>query len=73
MVERTSRRNRSRTTRPQGDNSGYTDKPKRQAAHIEAGYEKKGAGMKTPEARACATVNTFFGGGKQGGPGRKSP
>jgi hypothetical protein len=26
----------------QGDKSSYTDKQKRQAAHIEAGYEKKG-------------------------------
>ena len=28
---------------PQGDKSSYTDKQKRQAAHIEAGYEKRGA------------------------------
>jgi hypothetical protein len=26
---------------PQGDKSSYTDKQKRQAEHIEAGYEKK--------------------------------
>jgi hypothetical protein len=37
---------------PQGDKSSYPDKPKRQAEHIEAVYEKKGTGMKTAEARA---------------------
>jgi len=42
---------------PQGDKSSYTDKQKRQAAHIEAGYEKNGASPKTAEARAWATVN----------------
>src|ERR1035437_653425 len=42
---------------PQGDKSSYTDKQKRQAEHIEAGYEKKGLSMKTAEARAWATVN----------------
>ncbi len=42
---------------PQGDKSSYTDKQKRQAAHIEAGYEKKGVGVKSAEARAWATVN----------------
>jgi hypothetical protein len=42
---------------PQGDKSSYTDKQKRQAEHIEAGYEKKGVGTKTAEARAWATVN----------------
>jgi len=35
----------------QGDKSSYTDKQKRQAAHIEAGYGKKGLGPKTVEAR----------------------
>jgi polyisoprenoid-binding protein YceI len=37
---------------PQGDKSSYTDKQKRQAAHIEAGYEKKGVSVKNAEARA---------------------
>jgi hypothetical protein len=41
----------------QGDKSSYTDKQKRQAGHIEAGYEKKGVSTKTAEARAWATVN----------------
>ena len=57
---------------PQGDKSSYTDKQKRQAAHIEAGYEKKGVGMKTSEDRAWATVNKLSGGGKKSGSGRKN-
>jgi hypothetical protein len=55
----------------QGDKSGYTDKQKRQAAHIEAGYEKRGLSTKTAEARAWATVNKLTGGGKKSGSGRK--
>ena len=56
---------------PQGDKSSYTDKQKRQAKHIAAGYEKKGAGTKIAEARAWATVNKLTGGGKKSGSGRK--
>ena len=56
---------------PRGDKSSYTDKQKRQAEHIEAGYEKKGLSMKTAEARAWATVNKLAGGGKKSGSGRK--
>jgi hypothetical protein len=48
---------------PQGDKSSYTEKQKRQAEHIETGYEKKGVGTKTAEARAWATVNKLSGGG----------
>jgi hypothetical protein len=55
---------------PQGDKSSYTDKQKRQAAHIEAGYERKGIGVKNAEARAWATVNKLDGGGKKSGSGR---
>jgi len=55
----------------QGDKSSYTDKQKRQAAHIEAGYEKKGLSVKTSEARAWATANKLDGGGKKSGSGRK--
>jgi hypothetical protein len=55
---------------PQGDKSSYTDKQIRQAAHIEAGYEKKGFTMKTSEARAWATVNKLTGGGRKSGSGR---
>jgi hypothetical protein len=54
---------------PQGDKSKYTDKQKRQAAHIEEGYEKKGVSTKTAGARAWATVNKESGGGKKGGSG----
>ena len=56
---------------PQGDKSSYTEKQKRQAAHIEEGYEKKGLSTKTAEARAWATVNKLTGGGKKNGAGRK--
>ena len=55
---------------PQGDKSSYTDKQKRQAAHIEAGYEKKGVSVKNAEARAWAIVNKLSGGGKKSGSGR---
>jgi len=56
---------------PQGDKSSYTAKQKRQAEHIEAGYEKKGMRPKTAEARAWATVNKLSGGGKLSGSGRQ--
>ncbi len=56
----------------QGDKSSYTDKQKRQAAHIEAGYEIKGVNTKNAEARAWATVNKLSGGGKLSGSGRKN-
>ena len=56
---------------PQGDKSSYTGKQKRQAKHIEAGYEKKGLKTKTAKARAWATVNKRSGGGKKGDSGRK--
>jgi hypothetical protein len=50
---------------PQGDKSSYTGKQKRQANHIEKGYEKKGVGKKTAKARAWATVNKESGGGRK--------
>ena len=57
---------------PQGDKSKYTDKQKRQAEHIEQGYEKKGVSTKTAEERAWATVNKVTGGGRtKGGSGRR--
>ena len=37
---------------PQGDKSSDTDEQKRRAAHIEAGYEQRGASVKTAEAWA---------------------
>ena len=57
---------------PQGDKSSYTDKQKRQAAHIETGYEQRGASVKTAEARAWATVNKLSGGGNKSGSGRQN-
>jgi plasmid stabilization system protein ParE len=51
---------------PQGDKSKYTEKQKRQAEHIEKGYEKKGVSEKEAEKRAWATVNKNDGGGKKG-------
>lgn len=56
---------------PRGDKSTYTDKQKRQAEHIEEGYEKKGVSNREAESRAWATVNKETGGGKQSGSGRK--
>jgi hypothetical protein len=53
-----------------GDKSAYTDKQKRQAEHIEEGYEKRGIGDKESERRAWATVNRPTGGGKKSGTGR---
>jgi plasmid stabilization system protein ParE len=55
---------------PRGDKSSYTSKQKRQAAHIEQGYEKRGVSAKTAKARAWATVNKETGGGKKSGSGR---
>ena len=56
---------------PRGDKSKYTDKQKRQAEHIEEGYEKQGVKKEDAEKRAWATVNKSAGGGKKpGGSGR---
>ena len=55
---------------PRGDKSKYSSKQKRQAEHIEEGYEKRGVGEGEAERRAWATVNKMTGGGKQGGSGR---
>lgn len=52
---------------PRGDKDKYTDKQKRQAEHIEEGYEERGVGKKEAEARAWATVNKTTGGGKKPG------
>ncbi len=56
---------------PQGDKSSYTDKQKRQAAHIEDGYRKTGMSAKSAGARAWATVNKLTGGGRKTGSGRR--
>ena len=56
---------------PRGDKSKYSDKQKRQAEHIEEGYEERGLGEREAERRAWATVNKMTGGGKKpGGSGR---
>ncbi|VWX59466.1 conserved hypothetical protein [Burkholderiales bacterium 8X] len=55
---------------PKGDKSAYTDKQKRQAEHIEEGYEKRGTPKDEAERRAWATVNAETGGGKKSGSGR---
>jgi hypothetical protein len=54
-----------------GSKASYTGKQKRQASHIEKGYEKRGVSKKTAKARAWATVNKKSGGGKKRGSGRK--
>jgi plasmid stabilization system protein ParE len=58
---------------PRGDKSAYTDKQKRQAEHIEEGYEQRGVPGKVAEQRAWATVNKETGGGKKTGSGRGQP
>jgi plasmid stabilization system protein ParE len=58
---------------PRGDKSSYTDKQKRQAEHIEEGYEKRGVPEREAERRAWATVNKQDHGGKKSGSGRGKP
>jgi len=53
-----------------GSKSKYSGKQKRQAEHIEEGYEKRGTSKKEAERRAWATVNKQTGGGKKSGSGR---
>ena len=55
----------------QGDKSKYTHKQKRQAKHIEEGYEEKGVPKKKAQRIAWATVNKIDGGGAKGGSGSK--
>lgn len=55
---------------PRGDKSSYTSKQKREAHHIEQGYEDRGTGKKEAERRAWATVNKQDHGGKKSGSGR---
>lgn len=53
-----------------GSKAKYTDKQKRQARHIELGYEREGIGEREAASRAWATVNKTDGGGnKRGGSG----
>lgn len=55
---------------PRGDKSAYSSKQKRQAEHIEEGYERRGVSRREAERRAWATVNKETGGGKKSGSGR---
>ena len=55
---------------PRGDKSKYTSKQKRQAEHIEEGYEERGVPEDEAERRAWATVNAMDHGGKKTGSGR---
>jgi len=58
---------------PRGDKSGYSDKQKRMAEHIEEGYENRGTPKNEAERRAWATVNAETHGGKKSGGGRGKP
>lgn len=55
---------------PRGSKEKYSSKQKRQAEHIEEGYEKRGVSSKEAASRAWATVNAMTGGGKKSGSGR---
>jgi hypothetical protein len=55
---------------PRGDKGAYSDKQKRQAEHIEEGYESRGVPEGEAERRAWATVNAMTHGGKKAGSGR---
>ena len=55
---------------PRGDKSSYSGKQKRQAEHIEKGYESRGVRSKEAKRRAWATVNKMTHGGKKSGSGR---
>jgi hypothetical protein len=55
---------------PRGSKASYTGKQKRQASHIEEGYEARGVSKGEAERRAWATVNKTTGGGKKSGSGR---
>src|SRR6185436_18261521 len=58
---------------PRGDKSSYTDKQKRQAEHIEEGYEHRGIPEDEAERRAWATINKQDHGGKKSGSGVGKP
>ncbi len=53
-----------------GDKSAYTDNQKREAEHIESGYEHRGRSREEAERIAWSTVNKESGGGKLSGSGR---
>lgn len=55
---------------PRGDKSKYTDKQKRQAAHVEASEKKHGRSDEAAARIGWATVNKQDHGGKLSGAGR---
>lgn len=55
---------------PRGSKEAYTDKQKRQAAHIEEGYKQDGLSTAEAGRPAWATINKLDGGGKKSGSGR---
>ncbi len=55
---------------PRGDKSAYSKKQKRQARHIEEGYERRGVSREEAARRAWATENKISGGGRKTGSGR---
>ena len=55
---------------PRGSKASYSGKQKRQAEHIEEGYESRGVKKGEAKRRAWATVNKMTGGGKRSGSGR---
>src|ERR1700733_10598498 len=59
-----------RNNMPRGDKSSYSDKQKRQAEHIEKGYEHRGVKPTEAKRRAWATVNKTTHRGKRSGSGR---
>jgi hypothetical protein len=54
---------------PRGDKGKYTDKEKREAEHIEEGYEQRGVPKDEAKRRAWATVNKVHKGGEKPGGG----
>lgn len=56
-----------------GSKAKYTNKQKREARAIEAGYVRRGVSRKLAAARAWATINKMYGGGKKNGSGRGKP
>ena len=52
---------------PRGDKDKYTNKEKRQAQHIEEGYEKRDIPEEEAERRSWATVNAVHHGGEKPG------
>ncbi len=52
-----------------GSKAKYSEKQKRQAEDIAAGYRKRGVSAKVAKARGWATVNKIYGGGAKSGSG----